>query len=119
MAVTLLFVRHVSTNMADFVVADDVFWRRTCSDEVRAKYQRRGRPLPPPPTAVPELHFADQATVAQVVGPCETEQQMRRMRLQAMLALEKDGVMRPVPRIQIQQRVRGKVGRCTVHVCDV
>lgn len=119
MAVTLLNVRHVSTNMADFVVADDVFWRRTCSDEVRAKYQRRGRPLPLPPIPVPEVHFADKETVVKVVGPSEREQQMRRMRLHAMLALEKEGVMRPVPRTHIQQRVRGEVGRCSVHVCNV
>ncbi len=106
--------------MADFVVADDVFWRRTCSDAVRAKYQRQGRPLPPSPIPVPDVHFADNATVAGVVGqgsfPHSVPQGMRQMRLQVMLALERQGVIRPMQRIQVPQRVRGEIGQSNVHV---
>jgi hypothetical protein len=109
--------------MADFVVADDVFWRRTCSDDVRAKYQRQGRPLPPAPVPVPEVQFADKSTVADVLGAAGvatgTQQSMRQMRLQVMLHLERQGVIRPLQRTQVPHRVRAQVGQCNVHVCRV
>lgn len=91
--------RHVSTDMHDFVVADDIFWKRTCSEAVRLKYAKRKRPLPPTPTAIPEVHFADDDTVARILTEVPTAQGMRRLRLEAMRCITAKGIMRPIARL--------------------
>jgi hypothetical protein len=111
--------RHVSTDMRDFVVADDVFWQRTCSDAVRAKYERLGRPLPPAPIAIPEVNYADEATVGAFVGDVPTVGGMKSMRYKAMMDIARNGLIRPIARVHvIANRVRGHVGGSNVHVCD-
>jgi hypothetical protein len=88
--------RKVSCDMKDFVVADDVFWIRTCSDEVRARYLKRNRPLPPAPIANHVAHFADRATIAQLMRGLETERAQRVLRTKCMQRIEALGVPRRV-----------------------
>lgn len=105
--------------MQDFVVADDVFWQRTCSESVRAKCQELGRPVPPGPVAIPEVRYADQRTVAAFVGDVPTVAGMKAMRYEAMMSIAKKGVIRPIARFTANgSRVRGHVGGSSVHVCD-
>ncbi len=88
--------RRVSCDMKDFVVADDVFWTRTCSDEVRARYARANRPLPLAPVANPVAHFADRATIAQLMHGLETDRAQRVLRSRCMQRIEQLGARRRV-----------------------
>jgi hypothetical protein len=105
--------------MRDFVVADDVFWQRTCSEIVRAKYHKLGKPLPPAPVAIPEVHYADDTTVAAVVGDVPTVAGMKIMRYEAMMSIARNGLIRPIARFNVNpNRVRAHIGAGTVHVGD-
>jgi hypothetical protein len=91
--------RHVSDNLEDFVVADDVFWRRTCSDAVRAKYIRSGRSLPEAPQAQPPVRYADAASINGIIHGVPSAEGMRRLRKEAMNAIAAKGVMRRISRL--------------------
>ncbi len=95
--------------MQDYVVADDIFWTRTCSDEVRMKYTRRGLLPPQPPPAQPEVFFADAETVAAMAPATEGAQHVRMLRRQATLRIAERGTIR---------RIARHPGKC-VRVCGV
>jgi hypothetical protein len=113
--------RKVSDNLADFVVADDIFWQRTCSDAVRAKYRKRGRLPPPPAPANAEADFADAATVAQIMEGVPTPEGMRLLRRQAMERIENSGTVRRIARSAAKRaRIRANVHDAEQqHIGDV
>jgi hemin uptake protein HemP len=96
--------RNVSNDMNDFVVADDVFWMRTCSEGVRLKYRKQGRPPPPAPHANAEVLYADAETVAAILTDVPTAQGMRLLRKQTAAAIAHHGTIRRMaplpPRLQ-------------------
>jgi len=92
--------RHVSEDLNDFIVADDFFWQRTCSEQVRQKYQRSGRPLPPQPSARQEVDFADATSVrAMTQSATNSTTTMQRLRRDAMNAIEARGTIRRIARL--------------------
>ncbi len=91
--------RHVSDNLADFVVADDIFWQRTCSDAVRQKYAKRGRLPPVAPAANANVAYADAASVSEAFHVVPTAQGMRQLRRIVMQGIARSGKMRSIPRL--------------------
>ena len=86
--------RKVSSSLDDFVIADDLFWIRTCSDEVRKAYRAKGRPLPEAPRANAEVSYADAETVAQILRNVPPAQGMRLLRKKAASQIANKGTMR-------------------------
>jgi hypothetical protein len=44
---------------------------------------------------------------------------MKQLRFQAMMAIARNGLMRPIPRVHaLSHRVRAEIGGRNVHVCD-
>lgn len=86
--------RKVSSCLDDFVIADDIFWVRTCSDDVRKRYRAKGRPLPQAPRADADVSYADAATVAAILRNVPSAQGMRVLRKEAADRIARRGTMR-------------------------
>jgi len=113
--------KAVSLNPNDYVVHDDVFWKRTYAS---CKLQKRRR-VHSGPAPYSDVVFADAATIAAMLGAVPTERSKRCMRSMLLKHLESQAYGRPVqvhapkPKLNRQSGVRHGIGVYLRHDANI